>query len=197
MNEVRLEGGVSARFGFLPRGSQQLVVLFGLIALIGAVVTMGFAYVGKPVVVPASVACTAAVLAVGGWLLSRSSADLESSLPVVFTETSAGRHVAADARFLSNPKKLRLLAEAAHAILDRHPLPLPDGMVRADGTPDVSRTAEAEAVVNGINQRMQQTTNVAIESLADAISGPAVAQPALVAAPGNMVPGANVTRVGH
>lgn len=197
MSEVRVEGGVSARFGFLPRGSQQLVILFGLIALIGVLGTMGFAYVGKPITVPAIVGGVFALLATGGWLLSRVNADLEGSPPVIFTATPTGRHVAADARFLSNPKKLRLLAEAAHAILDRHPLPVPDGMVRADGTPDESRAAEAAAVVNGINQQMQQTTNVAIDSLADAINGPAVKQPALVTAPDSVVQGANVASSGH
>jgi len=111
-------------------------------------------------------------------------------------DTHSGRSVSADPRLLSSPKKLRLLGDAVNVILDRRPLPMPDGMVRADGTPDVSRAAEAQAVANGINQQMQQRTNGAIDSRAHAVNGPAVAQPALAAAPGKVVPGVNVASSG-
>lgn len=191
-----MESGVSAQFGFLPRGSQQLVMIFGLIALLGAVGTMGFAYVGKPISVPAWIAGFAAVLAMAGWLLSRESADLDGSFPVTFTDTIMGRSVAADPRLLLSPKNLRLLREAVDTMLERRPLPMPDGMVRADGTPDVSRIDEATAAVNGLNQETQQRIYRAAASLSGAGRGPASAQPALVGAPRNVVPGANVPSKG-
>lgn len=187
-----MEGSLSAKFGFLPHGNQQLIILSGLTAMVGAVAMIGFAYVGKPVTVPACIAVTATVLAVGGWLLCRGSTDFEGSPPVTLTDARTGRSVTADSRLLSSPEKLRLLSDAINAILDRHPLPMPDGMVRADGTPDVSRVAEGEAIVNSINEQIQQKTTRVIDSLAATVSGPAVAQPALVGAPSNVVPGANV-----
>ena len=187
-----MQGGVTAKFGFLPRASQQLVVLFGFITLIGAVATICFAYLGKPITVPATITGTAAVLAVAGWLLSRGSADLEGSTPVTFSDARTGRSVAADPRLLLSPKNLRLLGEAVNTMLERRPLPMPDGMVQADGTPDVSRVAEAEAVVNGINQQTQQRICRVVESLAGTGGGPATAQPALVLPPHGVVPGANV-----
>jgi hypothetical protein len=196
MSDPGMKGTLDAKFRFLPRGNQQLIILAGLTALIGSVATIVFAYVGKPIMVPACVAGAATVLAVSGWLLCRGSTEFEGSPPVTFTETRTGRSLTADPRLLSNPKRLRLLGDLITAILDRHPLPTPDGMVRPDGTPDVTRIAEAEAVVNGINDHLQQETNRMIDSLAATVSSPAVAQPAILTLPGSVAAGANVASSG-
>ena len=192
-----MKSRITAKFGFLPRGSQQLVVLFGLIALIGAIATIVFDYAGKSIAVPAIIAVIATILAVVGWLLSRGTADFDGSLPVTLADSLTGRTIAADPRLLSNPKTLRLLSDAVSTMLDRRPLPAPDGMVRADGTPDVSRAADAKAVVNGINQQTQQNTNGAIDSLAYAVNRHAVAQPTQITPPDNVVLGANVASSGQ
>src|ERR1022692_4474308 len=177
---MSLKANLAAKFGFLPRGSQVLVVLFGLTSAISAFVSMRFILFPQPYVwlLPLTICVGFGWLAYQCWRASHVNADTVNAVPVSIAMRD-GSAVSMDPRLLASPGAMGEFAKILQMVNDRALLPKADGMVTSKGVPDHSRIDEADRVVAAANTETRAIVSQVITGIGALGQSQAVGQPCI------------------
>jgi len=131
------------------------------------------------------------------WCWSRRDIDWANSKPFSFTNKD-GDTVSTDVRPLmtkGGAERFSSFLSELQTLVNRRPLPPPDGLVDKSGNPIPGSKKDAVAKIDAINEQTQQRTSESIEFLTKREKVAIEAQPSALQPP-DFVPHVNINRLG-
>lgn len=165
---------IKAAVELTPGGSQVFLAIVAFIA--AACLATGFFFLWhKPLlsVPPTVIGCAALYWACRGWLKAQHNADSAGAIPTTIVDRSRGVELQTDSRALSSAEAMKGLGNLFQAIGFREPLPEPDGLVNANGTPIPNSKNEAAARVARANGEAEQIIREVASAFCSKSSGQA------------------------
>ncbi len=156
---MEAQSKVSLQANLTPQKSQ--IVVFGFLILGALLCAVGFLFIYSVVelwYVPTLIGSAMIAFAAFAWFKSQKDTDLNGS-PTKIKLDENSTSLVVGSRFTNSKEGVQFLTEYLSVVLNRQPLPQPDGLIDSSGMPIEGTAKEAECKVDTINIQAQYIAN--------------------------------------